>query len=125
MNQGLKLKYIEMQEGDPTKEAPKNDYYATEGYVRNIIFVDLNGNETFLNYGNLIRGNYLIEEGAIVLTFTSDIITLTGANLKILFREFARNLPMLIVCQDARYNAVEEKNRPIINTMEITVTTSK
>jgi len=125
MNQGLKFKYTQMQEGDPTKEAPKNEYYATEGYVRNIIFVDLNGNETFLNYGNLVRGNYLIEEGAIVLTFTSDLITLKGINLKILFREFARNLPMLVVCQDARYNAVGEKDRPIINTMEITVTGNK
>ena len=122
MHQGLKLKYIELQESDPTKDAPKDEYYPAEGYIRNVTFIELNGNETFLNYGNLIRGYYFIEKGSIILTFSSDVITLEGMNLKIMFREFARSLPRQIVCQDARYNAVAEKNKPIVNKMEIKAT---
>ena len=122
MNQGLKLKYIEMQEGDPTKDAPKDEYYPAEGHARTITFIELNGNETVLNYGNFNRGFYSIEQGSILLTFASDTITLGGVNLKILVREFARSLPRQIVCQDARYNATAEKNKPIVNTMEIKAT---
>ena len=119
MNQGLRLKYIELQEADPTKEAAKDEYYPGDSYIRTVLFIELDGNETFLNYGNLIRGYYSIENASIVLTFSSDVITLEGINLKILFREFARSLPRQVVCQDARYNATAEKNRPIVNAMEI------
>lgn len=123
MNLDFKLRLHELTENDPTAHAssiPQDEAYTGASHVRNINFVFLDGNMIFLNYGYLVNGRYLVQEGKIVLSFTSDKIILAGIRLKPLYYDLMLHLPRQIVAQDARYNATTEKDMPIVN--DITVT---
>lgn len=125
MNQSFRWKYNEMQDSDPTKQKDEaerdisEDRYAAPSYARNICFVLVDGRHMFLNYGYLISAEYLPEDSKIVLSFTSHIITLAGIYFEKLFYDLMVGLPRILVCQDARYNVINEKEIPVVN--EITV----
>lgn len=118
MSHEFKLKYNQLRQNDPTaKEADKN--YESESYARNVCFVQLDGKMTFLGYSYLISGEYLPDENAITLTFTSHTINLKGINLELLFLELMKNLPKMLTCSDERYNQLASKENYCINQIEI------
>ena len=123
MNLDFKLRLNELTENDPTAHSssiPHDEFYAGASHVRNINFVFLDGNMVFLNYGYLVNGRYLVQESKIVLSFTSDIITLAGIRLKPLYYDLMLHLPRQIVAQDARYNSTAEQDTPVVNDITIT-----
>lgn len=122
MSLNFKLRLDELDENDPTRKPspiPQDEAYLTHSHVRNVNFVLLNGNMVFLNYGYLVSGRYLVGENRIVLTFTSDKVTLTGIRLKPLYHDLMLHLPRQIVAVDARYNATAPKDTPIVNDITI------
>ena len=114
-----------MQDSDPTKENAgdgsgiSEENYSVISHARNICFVLADGNRIFLNYGYLVSGEYLPEDNKIILSFTSHTIIVIGILLEKLFYDLMGGLPRQLVCQDARYNPVDDKGKPIINEMQI------
>lgn len=127
MNHLFKSRYDEMKESadalSSEKEAGgKDEAYINVGYTRNVCFVLPDGDEIFLNYAYLVRGRHFVEDGRIVLVFTSDTVTLKGIRLKKLFTDFQSNIPFKVISQPERYNEAEDEETPIVN--EIIVNTT-
>lgn len=128
MSPGFKLKYDQMQEGNPTSKPAEGDgmtkaydaYYTGESNARNLCFVWLDGNRIFLNYSYLISGEYMPALNTILLAFTSHAIVLKGVNLEALYYDIMQHNQRQIVCNDSRYNLVGEGELPLVN--EITMT---
>lgn len=97
----------------------ETDHYVRESNTRNVCFVFPDGNRKFLNYGYLVSGDYMPDAGLITLEFTNCTITLNGIHLEALFYEFMQHLPKEIKCVEDRYNALEEKERPVVNKIKI------
>ena len=116
MSHDFKFKIDELRENDPTKQ---QQTYAGESHVRNVCFVQTDGKMLFLNYGYLVSGEYLPNESAIVLNFTSHTISLKGTKLETLYQDFFSHVPRFITCTDERYNEVEER-MCVINEILIT-----
>jgi len=119
MSQGFRLKYDEMRDSDPTKDTVKDDRYSSEGYVRNVCFVLLDGNRMFLNYAYLVSGQYIAEEGRIVLSWTTHMVSLAGICLEPLYYEFMQHIPRQVICQQERYNPTQKNGKPVINVIII------
>ena len=125
MSQSFRWKYNEMQNGDPTKQNDETerdvseDRYIAPSYARNICFVLADGRRLFLNYGYLVSAEYLPEDGMIILSFTSHIVTLKGIHFEKLFYDLMQGYPRQIVYQDARYNDAEETDKPIVNEINV------
>lgn len=122
MNPDFKINYDqffsdkrEISSGQTQKA--QDEIYPSEGNVRNVCFIPLTGKMFALNYAYLIKMEYAIEENRIDLIWTTDLVTLTGINLKPLFFELFHHVPKTIVCIDARYNATAEKGTSIVNTI--------
>jgi len=111
----LTYKFNDASNGDPdaVREAPETDKnierFETSGGIRNVCFVDAQGNEEFFNYAYLVKGKYSPEENTIALTFTSDLVTLKGRNLAGLFNELGAQVPKRIVTLDKRYEATKSE----------------
>jgi len=125
MSHHFKSRYDEMKASsnavshEKDTQAEDTSYYNI-GHSRNVCFVLLDCDEVFLNYAYLVSGKYFIEDGRIVLLFTSDTVTLKGINLKKLYEDFHLHIPLKVVSCPTRYNDAEEPDTPIVN--EITVT---
>lgn len=117
MSHEFKLKYDQLKNNDPTKKEGGINY-ELQSNVRNICFVQPDGNSVFLNYGYLISGEYLPIENKVILYFTSHTVSLAGLNLDILYQELLKHLPQVIVCKEDRYNELSE-GIPVINLIEI------
>lgn len=123
MNHGFKTKYDQLLANDPTMrensagqtQKAQDEFYPSEGHVRNICFIPLTGKLFTLNYAYLVKMEYSVEENRIDLTWTTDLVALTGINLKPLFFDLFHQLPKFIVCRDVRYNATAEQGIPIVN----------
>lgn len=96
----------------------KDKDYPSASNTRNVCFVPMDGDPVFLNYGYLVRCKHFRKEGKIVLSFTSDTVTLIGIHLDALFFDLMSHVPKHIICKDARYNTVADEN-PIVNDIEI------
>jgi hypothetical protein len=118
MNQNFKLKYDQLKEGDPTKDAQDNSY-VRESNARNVCFVLSEGKMKAMNYSYLVSIEYDETKGEIVLSFTSDIVTLAGVHLKELFFEFMEHRPRIVEAKEERYNSLEETEKPLINKIRI------
>ena len=118
MSHEFRLKYNQLKENDPTQK-DREENYPTGSSVRNVCFVQADGSKIFLNYGYLVSGEFSPFDTKITLCFTSHIVTLEGIQLENLFNDLMNHIPQYIVCQDERYNAIEN-NKPLVNTMTIT-----
>lgn len=117
MSHDFKLKYDQLKNNDPTKKEGANNY-ELQSNVRNICFVQPNGNSVFLNYGYLVSGEHLPNENRIILYFTSHVISLIGFKLDTLYQDLMKHLPQMIICKEERYNELSE-GMPVINLIEI------
>lgn len=127
MSSGLKFKYDQIRENDPTKkecvidpntERSATTYYS-EGSARNVCFLWPDGKRFFLNYNYLVSGEYLPEENNITLTWTTHVVTLNGYRLELLFSELMLHLPREIVCIDTRYNQVVDSGKSVVNVISV------
>lgn len=127
MSQSFKFKYDQMRESNPTEQGVPaenqskalEDFYLEESHTRNICFVWRDGKRMFVNYSYLVSGEYLPDEKAITLTFTSHTFIMKGVNLEGLFYDIMRHLIKQVVCVDARYNLIGENERFTVNEIEI------
>jgi len=106
--------------GKAATEAKPVETFAAPSLVRNICFIWPDGKKKFLNYAYLISGEYLPEESAISLIFTSDTITIKGFKLEGLFDDLIQHLPSFISCSDPRYNETLAEPEIIINDIAVT-----
>jgi len=104
-----------MRENNPAKQ---QQTYAGESNVRNVCFVQADGKMLFLNYGYLVSGEYLPDESAIILHFTSHRITLKGIKLETLYNEFFSHIPRYMSATEERYGELE-KSAYSINEIQI------
>jgi hypothetical protein len=117
---GLNLKYDQMRGNDPQgQQEGSTENYPGENHVRNVCFVLQDGRMIFLNYAYLVSGEYVPEENAITLTFTSHTVTLTGVHLEPLFYDLMGHLPRRIACTDARYNEIDDEKRTVVNNISV------
>ncbi|WP_412476627.1 hypothetical protein [Flavobacterium sp. TBRC 19031] len=93
--------------------------YASPSQVRNLCFVQPDGNRLFLNYAYLVSGEYSPEENIIVLTYTTHIVILKGCNLSGLFSNLMSHICKLIVCEDKRYFEIEAREGAFVIDIEI------
>lgn len=111
----LKYKFDKFNESDPSK---KGDAKAEEikdilrfdgaAHLRNLKLVDASGKHGSFNYSYLMSGEYLPDESAIMLFFTTHNITLKGSNLENLFDDFMNHIVKQVTCLDKRY--IKTKN---------------
>lgn len=124
MNQGLKLKFLEMLENDPAQTGahPGVDQsrYAEPGHGRHVCFIWPDGRQFFLNYSHLVNGEYLPEPEMILLTFTSHIVKITGSRLQNLLYDLLQSLPRYVLCLEERYRDIAEEAAPFVSGIEIT-----
>lgn len=103
---------------DDRKEA---DRYATAGHVRNLCFIQPNGEQLFLNYAYLISGAFSPENNIITLSYTTHIITIKGHHLDVLFDSLMAQIPKQIVCVDKRYEAAIDETETVVTEIVIKV----
>lgn len=96
-------------------QKPKSiTYHDTDAYVRNVVFVPLDGTKLFLNYGDLVFGLFAPQENRIILTFRTHNIVLEGHNLSDLFDSLIAHTLRQIIAVDKRYTATEEESAIIV-----------
>ena len=115
MSQDFKLKFDEMRESKPAgsqiAEGIKlNDLYDIPGNVRNLCFVWPDGRMKFLNYAYLYSVEYSPNNSSILLTFTSEKITITGTRLTILFNSLLTHAAKSIKLEESRYSSTENNS---------------
>ena len=106
--------FDKFNQGKRDEETPDENIenYNSAGNVRNICFVELSGNRTFLNYAYLISGS--LKDNTIILTFTTHVITIEGVNLEKLFIELMRSIPRTILVKDMRYASLIDSKEIIV-----------
>jgi hypothetical protein len=117
------LKFEEYRNNDPTAATGKETdphYYPSGGHVRNLAFVLQDGTMQFFNYSYLVTCTYQQEAGAILLEFTTHHITLKGQRLETLFFELMVQANKIIRCAEARYEALEDAQKPVVREIHIT-----
>ena len=126
MNQGFKLRFDQMREGQPTPPADDasgdgHTYYDTPGYGRNLCLVWPEGRQMFFNYAYLIAAEFEPGEtrNEIRLNFSSCKVHLRGFGLASLFTALLDGLPRQIVCTDARYATGESADTPQVIEVDI------
>lgn len=122
MSHDSELNFRKMQENDPTsieKNVESISNYAAPGNVRNITFIWQDGKKQSLNYSYLVSCEYLPDDNAITILFTTHNVILKGVKLSGLFDALVAQLPETITCFDARYNATVEDKMSIVNEIVI------
>lgn len=123
MNQNFKDKLNEMRSENPTKGGSDDTaHYKTfdsAGHVRNVDFVQPNGEREFFNYAYLVRCKYSPDESTVTIRFTNGIVILKGIRLTMLHIDLQSNLPKEIIAIDPRYNSTVPDTEFIVNSIEI------
>jgi len=109
-NQSNQL-YRELKENDPTQPYTKPDI-KPEGVTLHL----LDGDKITFYYLYLVKSVFSLGEtsSAIVLFFTSDIVTLRGYRLEPLRAEFAVKKPSDVYVCNPRYVVPETVNEPVV-----------
>lgn len=124
MSQESKTRFQQMRENDLAAKGTEllsSEQYAGPGHARNLCFVWPDGRRAFLNYSYLVAAEYLPEDGAIRLTYTTHMVELKGIRLENLYDELMDYIPRMIVCVDKRYDAANEgEDTPLVHDITIT-----
>jgi hypothetical protein len=96
-------------------EPEESSSFPTGSNVRNVCFAWPDGRKLFLNYSYLVSGEYIPDQAAIVLAFTTHTISLKGVMLESLFDDLLAYIPKVISCTDARYNALAGEKEIVVN----------
>lgn len=109
MNQGFKLRFDQMRDGDPTPPAA-DEQGAAPGFARNLCLAWPDGRRFFLAYAHLVAGELRLdgEANEIRLEFSAHTVVLRGYRLETLFAALLDHRPALIAAIDERYAAVED-----------------
>lgn len=127
MSQEHRFRYDELLDNDLTQASGDGGgdallseaNYPSHGHVRNLGFVWEDSRRLFLNYAYLVSAEYLPSERTIRLAFTTHDVTLKGIFLDDLYEALMSQVPRLIVCEDARYNATAEKGQMRVNSIDV------
>lgn len=103
----------------PDLSMDETENYASPSQVRNLCFVQPDGNRLFLNYAYLVSGEYSPEANTIKLVYTTHEITLKGRNLEDLFESLMRHVPKQIRALEERYSVIFDKNKITVQEIKI------
>lgn len=92
------------------KMAEPITYHGTDGHARNLCLVMADGEMLFLSYAYLVSGAFSAAAGAIMLTFTTHLVTMQGRNLSTLFDAFAAHSPSRVTALNPRYAQTEQQD---------------
>lgn len=95
------------------------EQYKSAGTTRNLCFVQPNNKAIFLNYAYLISGEFDPDASAIILTYTTHVVTVRGSNLEGLFENLMHQSARVIACTDKRYENLEDRKEAIISELRI------
>ncbi len=126
MSQEFKIKFEENKdsvEADNTVSDDNSHAYSTAGNIRNLAFVWPDGKMQFLNYSYLVSCVYDPKEECILMEFTTHSVELKGYKLNILVHELMASIPRLIFCTNDRYRAIEDGDKPVVNSINVTLKT--
>lgn len=125
MNPVFKSKYDQMREsmqpettGD-SAAAIKDNLYSEAGHIRNLCFVWPDGRMQFLNYSFLVSGEYIQDENAIILEFTTHKVTIKGYNLNHLYSLIISQTIKNIVCTITRYDVLNDTSFYLVNNITV------
>jgi len=124
MSQDFKLRFDEMRQSNPAKKdnpSLNNDdtHFDSYGHVRNLCLIWPDNKKIFFNYAYLVSGEYLPDEGQIVLAFTTHTVVIKGSSLEGLYEELLSHLPRKIICVGERYKSSVGNGKPVIDSIEI------
>lgn len=121
MSQEYRSRFEQMKENALQQSSPNpveqngSEQYPSNGNVRNICSVWVDGKKLFLAYSYMVSGEYSATESVIVLTFTTCTITVKGSNLERLFEDLMEQRTKVIACEDPRYSEVEHEGKAVVN----------
>lgn len=118
MDRAYNEKFEKMLGNDVTRKDSTIEFHAEKSYSRYISFISRDGSLTSLNYAYIVRCESNLERTKIVLTFTTDEITLEGQFLESLHLAILNHLPKVIECSDKRYNAIND-DKIVVNEIVI------
>jgi hypothetical protein len=95
--------------------------YPVPSHARNLCLAWSDGSRLFLNYSYLVTGQFLPDEGSIILTFTTHKIVIKGLRLETLFMELMDQLPRVISCSEERYAALADQDAVLIQGIAVEV----
>lgn len=94
--------------------------FVRPGFMRNISFVQPDGQMEFYSYADLTNGIYVPEENKLVLTFRNiAAVTLKGRNLDELYEQIQHQMPKKIICVEKRYD-VNDNNDIVVHEIFVT-----
>jgi hypothetical protein len=105
----------EQQKPEAGKEIER---YDTPGQVRNLCFVQPDGEKLFLNYAYMISGKFS-PDGTITLFYTTHTVTLKGRNLEALHESLQAQVPKQIACVEKRYEATKGEVETVVTEIVI------
>lgn len=109
------------EDASKTDDSKGIEHYAISGPgpVRNLCFIQPNGDRLFLNYAYLIAGAFSAENNVITLSYTSHSITLKGRHLGDLFESLMAQTPRQIACLEKRYIETREETETVVTEIVI------
>ncbi|SFT08729.1 hypothetical protein [Mucilaginibacter polytrichastri] len=109
MSQDFKFNF---KGGDEKGQSTENDnnIYSQPGNVRNLCFEWPDGRKKFLNYAYLVSADFEPERNVLKLIFTSEVITIKGIRLELLFNQLFLHLANTVICSNNRYEIIEMKD---------------
>jgi hypothetical protein len=125
MNQGFKLRFDQMREGNPTGSADAAGPDGVSVYPspsgRTLCLVWPEGRRFFLNYAYLVAGEFRVdgEVNLIQLEFTSHLVTIQGYGLHPLFTDLLDHLPRWIEMTDPRYRETSSTERLLVTELAV------
>ncbi|MDI1254584.1 MAG: hypothetical protein PSV16_00660 [Flavobacterium sp.] len=105
------------QKKDAETTDSENDIelYSLTGHVRNLDFVQPDGEREFFNYALITRCKISSDKSSIFLNYsTGHEVTIKGRNLEILYDQLFGQLPKSITAIDRRYEATKDGVEPVI-----------
>lgn len=98
----------------------QNEFYAEDGFSKNVCFIKEDGSRIFFSYSHLLTGEYLPLTPCISLTFSTHTVLLKGINLPVLFSQFMQHRVKQVVQTDARYNQLADEKQVTVNEILVT-----
>lgn len=77
--------------------------YSNPGQVRNLLFVQPDGESMFLNYAYLVSGEFEPKVQKITLSYTTHVVVLNGRNLRDIFQEVFNHSLKQVQAIEERY----------------------
>lgn len=112
-------RYRNEGQDEPSDEKKDIVHHERIGTARTISFIQISGEETFLNYAYLISGYFHPEKGIISILFTTHEIILKGHNLQSLMEPLKSQTVKEIREVDERYAEIYKEDKALVYSISV------